>query len=320
MVEAEPAPVASFESATEAISEPSATPAVVEAAEALASAVETATPPETSISEPALPVEAAPIEPMTQQAKVASTPEAPAEIEPPMIGQPFVATQVTEAAPSIAEVIPTPEAPAEATAAVAATVEVPPIEEKVPEATLPVVETTLEPEGRGPVMEPVAVEAAPPEDSGVTPGPEAMLTPAELPGAVSEPPSHAEAPSAASAEGGTSAAPVETTVTSRSVELEHFETQLQQNPKDGKTRLGLARAYRDQEQIEQALDQYSVLTRAKPEVLSEAIVDMESIVASRPGNLAAHELLADLYAKNGQLQKALERYRWLLQQFEQRPE
>lgn len=318
MVEAKPAPAASFESATEAISEPSAMPAVVEVAEALATAAEIATPPQTSISEPALPVEAAPIEPMTQQAEVAFTPEAPAEIEPPVIGQPFVATQITGAAaekvaPPIAGVIPAPEAPAEATAAVAAPVDVPSIEEKVPEAALPVVETTLEPEGRAPVVGPVAVEAAP-EDSGVTPGPETMLTSTELPGAVPEP------PSAASVEGGTSAAPVETTVSSRSVELEHFEAQLQQNPKDGRTRLGLARAYRDQEQIEQALDQYSVLTRAKPEVLSEAIVDMESIVASRPGNLAAHELLADLYAKNGQLQKALERYRWLLQQFEQKSE
>ena len=325
MVKAEPAPFASFESATEAISEPSATPAAVEAAEALAPAVEAATPPGTSIPEPALPMEAARVEPMTQRAEVVSTPEAPSKPEPQATSQPCMAIQVTEAAaentaPPIAEVTPTAEAPAEATAVAAAPVEVPPIEKKAPEATVPVVETTLEPEGRAPVVEPVAVEAAPPEDSGATPGPEATLTRAELPGAVSKPPSHAEAPSAAFAEGGTSAAPVETTVTSRSVELEHFEAQLQQNPKDDRTRLGLARVYRDQEQIEQALDQYSVLTRAKPEVLSEVIVDMESIVASRPGNLAAHELLADLYTRNGQLQQALERYRWLLQQFEQKSE
>jgi len=323
LVEAEPTPAAAFESATEAIIEPSAAPATVEAAEALAPAVETATPPGTSIPEPALPMEAAPVEPMTQQAKVASTPEAPAKPEPQATSQPFVATQVTEAAaenaaPPIAEVTPTTEALAEATAVAAAPVEVPSIEKKVPEATPLEVETALESEGRATVVEPVAVQAAPPEESGVTPVPEAMVSPAELPGPVSGPSSYAEAPSAAATQ--SDALPAETTVTGRSIELEHFQAQLQQNPKDDSTRLSLARVYRDQEQIEQALEQYRVLTRAKPEVLSEAIVDMESIVASRPGNLAAHELLADLYTKNGQLQKALERYRWLLQQFEQKSE
>ena len=323
LVEAEPTPAAAFESATEAIIEPSAAPATVEAAEALAPAVETATPPGTSIPEPALPMEAAPVEPMTQQAKVASTPEAPAKPEPQATSQPFVATQVTEAAaenaaPPIAEVTPTTEALAEATAVAAAPVEVPSIEKKVPEATPLEVETALESEGRATVVEPVAVQAAPPEESGVTPVPEAMVSPAELPGPVSGPSSYAEAPSAAATQ--RDALPAETTVTGRSIELEHFQAQLQQNPKDDSTRLSLARVYRDQEQIEQALEQYRVLTRAKPEVLSEAIVDMESIVASRPGNLAAHELLADLYTKNGQLQKALERYRWLLQQFEQKSE
>jgi len=105
----------------------------------------------------------------------------------------------------------------------------------------------------------------------------------------------------------------------RSTEAALYEQQLQQNPKDERTRLSLARVYRDQEQVEQALEQYRALAKAKSETIAEAIEDMESIVASRPGNLAAHELLADLYAKNGQLQKAMERYRWLVQQLEQKP-
>jgi Tfp pilus assembly protein PilF len=47
------------------------------------------------------------------------------------------------------------------------------------------------------------------------------------------------------------------------------------------------------------------------------VTDVEGLVASRPDNLEAHELLADLYAKNGQLQKALERYRWVLERMRQ---
>jgi hypothetical protein len=105
----------------------------------------------------------------------------------------------------------------------------------------------------------------------------------------------------------------------QSRDVEHYEQQLQQNPKDERVRLNLARIYRDQEQVELALEQYRALAKAKSETLAEAIEDMESIVASRPGNLAAHELLADLYTKNGQLQNAMERYRWLRQQVEQKP-
>ena len=105
----------------------------------------------------------------------------------------------------------------------------------------------------------------------------------------------------------------------QSRDVEHYEQQLQQNPKDERARLNLARIYRDQEQVELALEQYRALAKAKSETLAEAIEDMESIVASRPGNLAAHELLADLYTKNGQLQNAMERYRWLRQQVEQKP-
>ncbi len=102
-------------------------------------------------------------------------------------------------------------------------------------------------------------------------------------------------------------------------DVERYKLQLEQKPKDNETRLALARAYRDQEQIKLALEQYSVLVRAKSKLLSEVVGDMESTVASRPDNLEAHELLADMYVKNGQLQKAIDRYRWILQRLEQRP-
>ena len=100
-------------------------------------------------------------------------------------------------------------------------------------------------------------------------------------------------------------------------EVDRYKAQLEHTPKDDQTRLALARAYRDREQVELALQQYSVLARARAgDILSAIVSDMESIVASRPDNLEAHELLADLYGKKGELQKALERYRWILKQYE----
>ena len=109
------------------------------------------------------------------------------------------------------------------------------------------------------------------------------------------------------------------TTTAPLSDVERYKLHLEQKPKDDETRLALARAYRDQEQIKLALEQYTALVRAKPNILAQVVSDMESIVASRPDNLEAHELLADFYAQNGQLQKAVDRYRWILQRLEQRP-
>lgn len=101
-------------------------------------------------------------------------------------------------------------------------------------------------------------------------------------------------------------------------DVERYKLHLEQRPKNDEIRLALARAYRDQEQMKLALEQYGILKRAKSKLLSEAISDMETIVASRPDNLEAHELLADLYVKNGQLQRAVDRYRWVLQRLDER--
>jgi Tfp pilus assembly protein PilF len=101
-------------------------------------------------------------------------------------------------------------------------------------------------------------------------------------------------------------------------DVERYKLQLEQRPKNDDVRLALARAYRDQEQMKLALEQYGILKRAKSKLLTEAISDMETIVASRPDNLEAHELLADLYVKNGQLQRAVDRYRWVLQRLDER--
>jgi tetratricopeptide (TPR) repeat protein len=100
--------------------------------------------------------------------------------------------------------------------------------------------------------------------------------------------------------------------------IDRYRSQLEEKPKDEESRLALARAYRDQEQMKLALEQYGVLLRGKPKLLAQLVEDMESLVASRPDNLEAHELLADMYGRSGQLQKAAERYRWILQRLEQR--
>ncbi len=103
-------------------------------------------------------------------------------------------------------------------------------------------------------------------------------------------------------------------------DVEHLKLRLEQSPKDNETRLLLARAYRDREQMKLALEHYDKLLRSKSKILSEAVDDVETIVASRPDNLEAHELLADLYTKNGQLQEAVDRYRWILRRLERETE
>jgi len=103
-----------------------------------------------------------------------------------------------------------------------------------------------------------------------------------------------------------------------SPDVDNFKRLLEQDPKDDEIRLALARTYRDLEQIQPALEEYSVLKRSRADLLAEVVGDMERIVASRPDNLQAHELLADLYVKNGQLQQAVERYRWVLHRMEEK--
>ena len=99
-------------------------------------------------------------------------------------------------------------------------------------------------------------------------------------------------------------------------DIERYRLLLEQKPKDDELRLALARAYRDGSQMRMALEQYAGLVHAKQKLLPEIIADVEGIVASRPDNLDAHELLADLYARNGQLPKALERYRWVMERLQ----
>jgi thioredoxin-like negative regulator of GroEL len=157
---------------------------------------------------------------------------------------------------------------------------------------------------------PIVIEAAAATEA------QAVETPAAETEAVVEP----IAAEAASKKRGRRAAPQATTLEAAVPatpgplsDIERYQLLVEQKPKDDEVRLALARAYRDGSQMKLALEQYAVLVRAKQKLLPEIIADVEGIVASRPDNLEAHELLADLYGKNGQLQKALERYHWVLE-------
>ncbi len=255
--------------------------------------------------------------PRIQEAVAESLVLEPAETEE--AGEPTVATALEEA-PAVEEELkieelretaPQPaEEAAEEVAEEEATAEeeapAPRVEELEPPpervlAAAPLEEPAVE------VMQPEGEAAAPEEEAAGEPEPlEVPETAGEkLPGPAVE---------VEVAAGETTTAPVVTPAPSPDVE--RFKQQLEQDPKNDEIRLALARAYRDLEQIQSALEQYSILKRGKADLLAQVVRDMENIVASRPDNLQAHELLADLYVKNGQLQQAVERYRWVLHRLE----
>ena len=279
--------------------------AVVPATEALAPTAETAPqqPEELAEVPPAISEEAGPLpvaEAVAAEAPVVAVEPAPAAMEeaaPAAVAQEL---PVEEVAPSVAEL---PVSPAAETAAVTAP------EQVGAEAPAVTVEPMVAPVGDK--VAPAAIETVPPTEAqtGETPAaatePVVAAIPAEA--APKKKRGRRAAPQATVLEAGTAA------TAGPLSDIERYQLLLEQKPKDDDLRLALARAYRDGSQIKLALEQYAKLVRAKQKLLPEIIADVEGIVASRPDNLEAHELLADLYGKNGQLQNALERYRWVLE-------
>jgi tetratricopeptide (TPR) repeat protein len=234
---------------------------------------------------PAVTVEPVPTA-IAQETVPAPVAEEPAAEE----GTPGVAEPALLAGPAETAPVTVPEQVGEETPAVAVEPVVSPVEETAPPAPAEAAPPTEAQAGETPaaatepVIAPIAAEAAPKKKRGKRAVPQATVLEA-----------------AASAAAG----PLS--------DIERYQLLLEQKPKDDELRLALARAYRDGSQMKLALEQYAMLVRAKQKLLPDLIADVEGIVASRPDNLEAHELLADLYGKNGQLQKALERYRWVLQ-------
>lgn len=144
------------------------------------------------------------------------------------------------------------------------------------------------------------VEAAAPP----TPGPEPPLT--EVTGAepvVEEPESKIEAVTPMVAE------PIEEEAPLSLADI--YLLKLQENPKDNETRLALARFYRDEGRLPDALVEYRSVAYPTSGQMDAVIADLEALSEAYPEDLEVKELLADVYARAGQLQRALDIYRWL---------
>ena len=88
--------------------------------------------------------------------------------------------------------------------------------------------------------------------------------------------------------------------------VEHLES----NPRDHAARLALARAYSAEGDLDQAAQHYELML-SYGSMVEGVKDDLETIADSAPDHLPTHELLADAYMKTGDLQKALNKYRWL---------
>ncbi len=93
-------------------------------------------------------------------------------------------------------------------------------------------------------------------------------------------------------------------------DVEQYVEHLDANPRDHTARLALARAYSQAGDLDQAALQYQMMLSFGG-MIHEVTSDLESTVESSPDHLRTQELLADAYVRAGQLQKALDKYRWL---------
>jgi len=93
-------------------------------------------------------------------------------------------------------------------------------------------------------------------------------------------------------------------------DLEQYIEHLDANPRDHTARLALARAYSQAGDLDQAALQYQMMLSFGG-MIHDVTSDLETAVESTPDHLRTQELLADAYMRSGQLQKALDKYRWL---------
>ncbi len=92
--------------------------------------------------------------------------------------------------------------------------------------------------------------------------------------------------------------------------MEDYLSHLASKPQDHEARLDLARAYSKERDLDQAVFHYGEIV-SSGSLLDEVIDDLEAAADDAPDHLPTHELLADAYMKDGRLQKALDKYRWL---------
>jgi len=90
--------------------------------------------------------------------------------------------------------------------------------------------------------------------------------------------------------------------------IREAEEMVAARPDDHRSRLALARAYRDSERWNDALAQYERLVKAGA-LMDAVIEDVEQVIAQQAADHATYLLLGDAYMKDGRLRKALAAYR-----------
>lgn len=89
--------------------------------------------------------------------------------------------------------------------------------------------------------------------------------------------------------------------------IERYQSRLAAQPRDHETRLALARTYREQGEVEAALEHYRQLIKSAAS-LDEVIADLVGVATERPDDHVTLTLLGDAYMKDRRLQEALEAY------------
>jgi tetratricopeptide (TPR) repeat protein len=92
--------------------------------------------------------------------------------------------------------------------------------------------------------------------------------------------------------------------------VEDYVQYLESNPRDQAARLALARAYSAAGDLDRAAQHYELIL-SYGSMVEGVKDDLETLADSAPDHLPTHELLADAYMRTGDLQKALNKYRWL---------
>lgn len=93
--------------------------------------------------------------------------------------------------------------------------------------------------------------------------------------------------------------------------IEGYLDRLAAEPGDHEARLGLARAYLAQGERDEALTHYRTIIHSEATLIGEVIEDLEAAGQEAPEHLPTQQLLGDAYIKSGQIDEALEKYRWL---------
>lgn len=87
--------------------------------------------------------------------------------------------------------------------------------------------------------------------------------------------------------------------------IENLREQVMADSSDYSARLKFARAYWQDDQLDQALEEYQPIATKSSDVLGRVINDLEEIIFQHPDNLVARELLGEAYTQANRPQDAL---------------